>query len=408
MKKSLLKLCLLACITLFGVACSNSVKLTGNEFIIEGIISGVEDRAVLTLSRVDDFGYRTLIASDTIKEGRFTFRGEAESNQDKLDIMSRSEGFTNGLLIVWAAPRVKIKINGTDKLIPLWEVKSSVPYQKEENRYKNNNRDIIAEIARVMEERTDLLLVKIRAAASEDEKNAYIKISDSLGVVSRSLSVKQLYNNITIMEKADINPIWLLNMRSLTFAVKNPDGLYDLDAEQSAYLRKKAEELYDRMSEKDRTSLVGYLITSQLFPSFIVEVGDDMADADMLDINGNTKRLADYFGKYILLDFWSRGCQPCIRALPEMKEVSETYSDKLTIISISIETEAGWKEATATYDMPWVNLRDQNSLGGLAATYGVWGIPNYVMISPEGKIVDKWAGYGTGYLKQKVSENIGL
>jgi len=36
------------------------------------------------------------------------------------------------------------------------------------------------------------------------------------------------------------------------------------------------------------------------------------------------------------------------------------------------------------------------------------GIPNYVLISPEGIIVDKWAGYGTGLLKQKVGENLGL
>jgi hypothetical protein len=28
------------------------------------------------------------------------------------------------------------------------------------------------------------------------------------------------------------------------------------------------------------------------------------------------------------------------------------------------------------------------------------------MISPEGKVVDKWGGYGKGSLKRKVSENI--
>jgi len=56
--------------------------------------------------------------------------------------------------------------------------------------------------------------------------------------------------------------------------------------------------------------------------------------------------------------------------------------------------------------MPWVNIRDPKSFGGLAASYGVIGIPYYVIISPEGKIVDKWAGYATGYLKMKVGENI--
>ena len=34
------------------------------------------------------------------------------------------------------------------------------------------------------------------------------------------------------------------------------------------------------------------------------------------------------------------------------------------------------------------------------------GIPHYVMISPEVKIVERWAGFGEGYLKRKVSENM--
>jgi thioredoxin-related protein len=89
-----------------------------------------------------------------------------------------------------------------------------------------------------------------------------------------------------------------------------------------------------------------------------------------------------------------------------MKEISETYHNKLTIISISLDNDADWKEAMTKHDMPWVNLRDPKSMGGLAASYGVAGIPNYVLISPEGKVIDKWAGYATGLLKQKVGENI--
>jgi hypothetical protein len=56
--------------------------------------------------------------------------------------------------------------------------------------------------------------------------------------------------------------------------------------------------------------------------------------------------------------------------------------------------------------MPWVNIRDPKAYGGLAANYGVSGIPNYVMISPEGKVVDNWSGFGTGSLKKKMKEHI--
>ena len=42
------------------------------------------------------------------------------------------------------------------------------------------------------------------------------------------------------------------------------------------------------------------------------------------------------------------------------------------------------------------NLNDLKQTAGLYAKYGVRGIPNYVLISPEGKIVKMWSGYGKG------------
>ena len=409
--KTLIKLCLLACITLFGIACSNSVKLTGNEFLIEGKISGVGDGVVITLYRLGNSVYDiSLIATDTLKNGRFTFRGEAESNNDQLRITpSRGDGFA-GVLNVWAAPKTKIKITGTDKLLSLWKVKSSVPYQKEQNRYINASRNIITEQNRISSEINDVW-IKRRTAVSEDEVRAYIKNVDSLNVILRALLIKEKYSDIAIMEKADITKIWLIKMYSIALTLhidKTDHEFYNLDAEQTAYFRKKAEELYGRMSEEDKNSTWGKSITAYLFPASpsVAKVGDYFADVDLLDANGNTKRIYDYLGKYILIDFWASWCTPCRAAFPEMKEISETYRDKLTIISISLDTESVWKEAMATHDMPWVNLRDPKSFGGLAAAYGVAGIPNYVLISPEGTIIDKWVGYGTGSLKQKVGENI--
>ena len=56
--------------------------------------------------------------------------------------------------------------------------------------------------------------------------------------------------------------------------------------------------------------------------------------------------------------------------------------------------------------MPWVNIRDPKGMGGLAVSYGIVAIPNYIMISPEGKIIDRWAGFEDGFLKRKMAENI--
>ena len=417
MRKNLLKICLLACIALFSVACSHSEKLVGNQFLIEGKLSGVDDGTVISLYKYNDYvrNSRYPMTTDTVKNGRFSFKAEAVSNPERMAIGSEDYGFPKGMILaVWVAPRTKVKIKGNGKIFPLWEVKSSVPNQKEENLYKNKSRDITAEEARILIERIDLM---------KKGDPLYKPSTDSLLVIGRSLWIKKMIAHVDIMEQTNISTVWLNNMALIATTLKymvlfeetfnsilteKAIEMYKrmVDFEQYDYLRKKAEELYSRMSENDKKTDLGVLTTVYLFPLARVSVGDNMPDADLLDVDGNTKHIADYLGKYLLLDFWSHGCVPCILALPEMREVAETYSDKLTIISISFDLDARWKEAMVKHDMPWVNIRDPKGMGGLASNYRVSAIPHYVMISPEGKIVDKWVGFKEGWIKNKMVENI--
>ena len=143
MKSLFYQFCLLACIPIFNVACSNSAKLSGNEFLVEGKITGVEDGAVIMLIRIDG-GFGTTIATDTLKNYRFMFKTEAISNPEQMMIMCFNEGFPSSQsLYFWVAPGEKTKISGKDKQLPAWEVKSSIMHQQEENLYADRNRNII-------------------------------------------------------------------------------------------------------------------------------------------------------------------------------------------------------------------------------------------------------------------------
>ena len=401
MKSAFFRFCLLACIPLFCIACSHSKKtsISGNEFLIEGEISDVKNGAVVELYRRDESAL-TRIASDKIKKGRFILKAEATSETEQMSIGVTADDFPSTLISIWVTQGVKIKIKGNGKLHPLWEVESSVPYQQEENLYANNNRDITAEFSRLNVERN--ILRKKRNASSGDKALAYRAAADSVEAISDALRDKQYFAYMDIMEKTDISPVWLDKMEGISGILRYSDDGNEFYGEH----RKKAEALYDRMSEEDKTTLIGSKITAFLFPPSVVEVGDDFADAEFFDINGNTKHISDYLGKYLLLDFWFSNCGPCIAAIPEMKEIAKTYSEKLTIISISIDSDAIWKKAMNEHNMPWVNIRDPKAISGVAANYGVYGMPNYIMISPEGEIVDKWDGYSKGSLKRKVSENV--
>ena len=66
--------------------------------------------------------------------------------------------------------------------------------------------------------------------------------------------------------------------------------------------------LYDRMTEEQRQSPTGRRIDACLNPVATVGVGDRMADGDLYDIDGDVHHLAEFLGKYILLEFGSKGC----------------------------------------------------------------------------------------------------
>ena len=382
--KGMKKIFLAACISLACIACNETVKLTGNEFLLEGKISDIEDGAVIELFRLDgDIGLP--VGSDTVRNGRFMFVKEAVSEVDEMHISSRSKGFPSMYLTVWVSPGKRIKITGEGKALPAWRVKSSIPYQKEENLYADKTRAL----------RKEMAILDIQA-----ESGMYGR--DSLNMIEDSLTLRESLIEAEVMKKTAISPIWMDKMDGIAITLRyndTRDGRYD-------ELRKAAETLYKRIPASELETPAGYGITARLFPPTVVEIGDKMADTGLFDIEGSVKHLSDYTGKYLMLDFWSRGCGPCIMALPDMKELQEKYADSLTIISISLDTEAVWKEALGIYDTPWPNLRDPKSWGGLAANYGTYGIPNYVVISPEGVILDKWSGWGKGYLERKLKPHI--
>lgn len=168
--------------------------------------------------------------------------------------------------------------------------------------------------------------------------------------------------------------------------------------------RKEVEELYARLTDEQRQSAEGQDIQAYLFPVKTVAAQEQAADGDLFDLQGNVHRLSDFKGKAVLVDFWSRGCGPCVTALPEMKEISQKYKGRLEVVSISIDDKTNWEIASRRHDISWWNLSDLKGNHGIYAKYNAGSIPRYVFISPEGKVVEMWSGYGKGSLLKKVGK----
>ena len=77
-----------------------------------------------------------------------------------------------------------------------------------------------------------------------------------------------------------------------------------------------------------------------------LKVGDKMPDLKLgTVINGKMKerRISDFQGKLLILDFWTTTCASCIAGFPEMAALQETFPDKIRILPIALELEKSLK-----------------------------------------------------------------
>jgi thiol-disulfide isomerase/thioredoxin len=108
---------------------------------------------------------------------------------------------------------------------------------------------------------------------------------------------------------------------------------------------------------------------------------------------GGTTSLDDFKGKYVYIDVWATWCSPCRAEIPHLEKVEKQYHDKnIVFVSISIDKEKqkkAWRKMIADKNMGGVQLlaKDKKFMD----EYVVLGIPRFILIDPEGKIVDQEA-----------------
>jgi peroxiredoxin len=119
------------------------------------------------------------------------------------------------------------------------------------------------------------------------------------------------------------------------------------------------------------------------------------------DQDGKMVSLTDFAGKYVFIDYWATWCGPCLGEIPAYKQLIADYSGKnIAFISISVDKDkAAWEKMVKegapdranpgqTISMTWMQLHD-------AVRYNkIWlvkFIPTFVLIDPQGKIVDSRA-----------------
>ena len=119
-------------------------------------------------------------------------------------------------------------------------------------------------------------------------------------------------------------------------------------------------------------------VTSKLSPDFQAK-----------DINGKTYSLKDFKGKYLYIDMWATWCGPCKREMPYLKELEKKMEGKnITFLGLSTdEDKAAWEETVKSGELSGVQLLLGRG-SQFQRDYNIDGIPHFILIDPDGKIIN--------------------
>lgn len=364
-------------------------------FVIEGNVKNVKQGVCLNLFRMEGKSGSS-IAVDTLRGDSFRFEVPvSETDTERFNLMIRDGNLYSMGLSLWAKKDSYIRLTGEDMNIYTWQVESEMPQQKTWQLFVEDSRDLWNLLQENRMEHMRLMRKYPRKPENEEVRARVVAIRDSLENVEKELDFRIDSNIIARMKQLPVEEVWMDKLGSLAVGVRYTEGFP---------YRKEVEELYARLTDEQRRTPEALDIHAYLYPVKMTAAQEKAAEGDLFDLQGNVHHLSDFVGKAVLLDFWSRGCGPCIMALPEMKEISEKYADRLVVVSISIDDKTGWEIASRKHAISWWNLNDLKGNRGIYAKYSSGAIPRYVFLSPEGKVVEMWSGYGKGSLLEKLGK----
>jgi peroxiredoxin len=183
-------------------------------------------------------------------------------------------------------------------------------------------------------------------------------------------------------------------------------GLQELFFLKKTYGKDSLTNMYNSLKPEYNKSTFGQRIATYLKIGDILKQGDNSVDFEAIDKIGLTHKLTENKGKYILLDFSTTYCGPCMESLEDLKKLSTSKADGLTIITFSGDGgKATWLTGLKRDNPPWLSLWDgKGSYGETIMKYGVSGFPTFFLIDPQGKIINKWVGYEKGSLETNVNK----
>lgn len=347
--------------TIIAVVCCIAASAQGT-CVIKGTI-GDGDKKVksVTLVRANDLGLEVEVATAKVKKGKFTFKYELA--KDEPVQMYTIKGLSQDVEVFVEPGEVSV-VAGNPGLA--WGTPANDVFFK----YK--------EIC--MEEYVALFAKEKELAVKNGEE--WLESADGKAVMTRVKALEAMKNKsarIKFLIDHNDSPMTPLEIERTLLPILTP-----------AY----AEQMLNTVA----VSLHGhpyYLSLRNKVLAGSLKVGNELPDIQLPLVNGETKHLSDFRGKYVVLNFWANGSDKSdmmIEELQSLYDVVQDSLDKIAIVSYALESDKdAWKAAVNSNNMEregWLNACDGAGTDSPAAKLlGVENAPRIIIVEPEGRAV---------------------
>jgi len=103
------------------------------------------------------------------------------------------------------------------------------------------------------------------------------------------------------------------------------------------------------------------------------------------------KIIAQYPNKVVYIDFWATWCGPCRAEMPNSKILRNQFANKdVVFLYLGVQSEEKtWKAMIAELDIKGEHLLlNKNEFSAIAEKFQISGIPRYVLVDKNGRVID--------------------